>query len=111
MVRAVFSVYFNPKRGTKYPTKKPILCNIKTEPIIQGSKDDEDDDTVEPTSTDALLLTTPPQIIATSKTLAKGVKRDKYLDTPGALALSSIPRMTGSNTTRAVAEQSAKLLT
>mmetsp|Transcript_5058 Transcript_5058/g.7316 ORF Transcript_5058/g.7316 Transcript_5058/m.7316 type:complete len:148 (-) Transcript_5058:466-909(-) len=59
----------------------------------------------------ALLVMTPPQMIATRRTEANGVKREIDFEILGNLVLMSIPKRTGPRTTFAVARHSAIPLT
>ena len=92
MVRLVRSENPSPKRGTKYPTKKPTQCNANTDPTISGTNVDDSKNKEE------FWATTPPQIILTKRTDANGVNLDTFCDKLGALALTNIPKMTGMRT-------------
>mmetsp|Transcript_15131 Transcript_15131/g.18409 ORF Transcript_15131/g.18409 Transcript_15131/m.18409 type:complete len:246 (-) Transcript_15131:538-1275(-) len=105
MVRLVRSE--NPVfRGIKYPTPNPIVCSKHTAPSSWGR-----DTPCIPPRREAFCATTPPQIMATSKTLRKGVKRETNVHNPGALLLRIIPSATGSSTTCEVARHNAHPLT
>jgi hypothetical protein len=76
-----------------------MQCKDRTDTIIRGKM------LADSNKSEAFCDTTPPQIMLTSSTEAKGVNRDTFFDRLGALALTSIPNKTGSKTTRAVVSQ------